>query len=149
MIATNMVSFVRLFAETVPGEYVAAWYTYELVPTSREDDRFGAIGKVLAFLWNGSVGTSESERSHLHEGQAQDAFHKPVVEKTATSLEMHAYIQLIRQPPTSTGAIFHHDNARSHTTRVSQEWIRTITTLPSPARSPDMSPIEHIWDHLR
>ncbi|GFS67687.1 transposable element Tcb2 transposase [Trichonephila clavipes] len=46
-------------------------------------------------------------------------------------------------------AIFQHDNARSHTARVSQDCLRIITTIPWPARSPDLSPIEHIWDHLR
>ncbi|GFW84329.1 transposable element Tcb1 transposase [Trichonephila clavipes] len=30
-----------------------------------------------------------------------------------------------------------------------QVCLRTVTTLPWPARSPDLSPIEHIWDHLR
>ncbi|GFX88447.1 transposable element Tcb1 transposase [Trichonephila clavipes] len=33
--------------------------------------------------------------------------------------------------------------------RVSQDCLRTVTTLPWPARSPDLSPIEHIWNHLR
>ncbi|GFV92720.1 transposable element Tcb1 transposase [Trichonephila clavipes] len=46
------------------------------------------------------------------------------------------------------GAIFQQDNARTHTARVSQVYLRTVTTLPWPARSPDLTPIEHIWDHL-
>ncbi|GFW20304.1 RNase H domain-containing protein [Trichonephila clavipes] len=46
------------------------------------------------------------------------------------------------------GVIFQQDNARPHTARVSQDCLRTVTTLPWPARSPDLSPIEHIWDHL-
>ncbi|GFV67922.1 l-Fucosyltransferase [Trichonephila clavipes] len=46
------------------------------------------------------------------------------------------------------GAIFQQDNARPHTTRVSQDCLRTVTTLPWLARFPDLSPIEHIWDHL-
>ncbi|GFV65882.1 transposable element Tcb2 transposase [Trichonephila clavipes] len=46
------------------------------------------------------------------------------------------------------GAIFQQDNVRSHTARVSQDCLRTVTTLPWPARSPDFSPIKHIWDHL-
>ncbi|GFS52551.1 transposable element Tcb2 transposase [Trichonephila clavipes] len=46
------------------------------------------------------------------------------------------------------GAIFQQDNARPHTARVSQDCLRTIATLPWPARSPDLSPIEHISDHL-
>ncbi|GFV89099.1 transposable element Tcb2 transposase [Trichonephila clavipes] len=46
------------------------------------------------------------------------------------------------------GAIFLQDNARPHTARVSQDCLRKITTLPWLARSPDVSPIEHIWDHF-
>ncbi|GFV86762.1 transposable element Tcb1 transposase [Trichonephila clavipes] len=45
-------------------------------------------------------------------------------------------------------AIFHQYNTRSHTARVSQACFRTVSTLSWPARSPDLSPIEHIWDHL-
>ncbi|GFX72919.1 transposable element Tcb1 transposase [Trichonephila clavipes] len=47
------------------------------------------------------------------------------------------------------GAIFQQYNARSSTARVSQDCLRTVTILPWPARSPNLSPIEHIRDHLR
>ncbi|GFV95277.1 transposable element Tcb1 transposase [Trichonephila clavipes] len=46
------------------------------------------------------------------------------------------------------GAIFQQGNARPHTARVSQDCLHTVTTLPWPAPSPDLSPIEHIWDPL-
>ncbi|GFU75816.1 transposable element Tcb1 transposase [Trichonephila clavipes] len=46
------------------------------------------------------------------------------------------------------GAIFQQDNIRPHTTRVSQDCLRAVTTIPWHARSPDLSQIEHIWDHL-
>ncbi|GFW71351.1 transposable element Tcb2 transposase [Trichonephila clavipes] len=46
------------------------------------------------------------------------------------------------------GAIFQEDNALTHMARVSQDCLRTVTTLPWPAQSPDFSPIEHIWDHF-
>ncbi|GFW21745.1 transposable element Tcb2 transposase [Trichonephila clavipes] len=46
------------------------------------------------------------------------------------------------------GALFQQDNARPHTARVSQDCLRTVTPLPWPARSPDLTPIEPIWDHL-
>ncbi|GFU10749.1 transposable element Tcb1 transposase [Trichonephila clavipes] len=45
-------------------------------------------------------------------------------------------------------AIFQQDNAQHHTARVSQDCLCTVTTLPWFAQSPDLSPIEHIWDHL-
>ncbi|GFX85180.1 transposable element Tcb1 transposase [Trichonephila clavipes] len=46
------------------------------------------------------------------------------------------------------GALFQRDNPRSYTIRVSQDCLRTVATLLWPARSLDLSPIEHIWDHL-
>ncbi|GFX60924.1 transposable element Tcb2 transposase [Trichonephila clavipes] len=46
------------------------------------------------------------------------------------------------------GAIFQQFIVWPHTARVSQDCLRTVTTLPLPAQSPDSSPIELIWDHL-
>ncbi|GFY33889.1 transposable element Tcb2 transposase [Trichonephila clavipes] len=42
------------------------------------------------------------------------------------------------------GAIFQQDNARPHTARVAQDFLRHFQTLPWPARSPDLSPVEHV-----
>ncbi|GFW26627.1 transposable element Tc1 transposase [Trichonephila clavipes] len=47
------------------------------------------------------------------------------------------------------GAIFQQDNARPHTARVSQDFLRHFQTLPRPARSPNLSPVEHVWDQLK
>ncbi|GFT16609.1 transposable element Tcb2 transposase [Trichonephila clavipes] len=54
-------------------------------------------------------------------------------------------LPLIQRLP---GAIFQQDTARPHTARVSQDCLHTVTILSWPGRSPDLSPIEHIWDHL-
>ncbi|GFU38549.1 transposable element Tcb2 transposase [Trichonephila clavipes] len=43
---------------------------------------------------------------------------------------------------------FQQANARSLTTRVSQDCLHTVATLPWHAGSLDLSPIEHIWDRL-
>ncbi|GFU10633.1 transposable element Tc3 transposase [Trichonephila clavipes] len=59
-------------------------------------------------------------------------------------MQPHVFPLLQRLP----GAIFQQDNSLPHMTRVSQDCLRTVTTLPWPARSPDLSPIEHIWGNL-
>ncbi|GFV16112.1 transposable element Tcb2 transposase [Trichonephila clavipes] len=46
------------------------------------------------------------------------------------------------------GTLFQQDNARPYTARVSQDCLCTVTTVHWPSRSPDVSPIEHICDHL-
>ncbi|GFV34465.1 cytochrome P450 4V2 [Trichonephila clavipes] len=47
------------------------------------------------------------------------------------------------------GAIFQQDNARPHTARVSQDFLRHFQTLPWPACCPNLSPVEHVWDQLK
>ncbi|GFY15115.1 transposable element Tcb2 transposase [Trichonephila clavipes] len=47
-----------------------------------------------------------------------------------------------------SGAIFKQGNAQPYTARMSQDCLHTVTILPWSARSPDLSPIKHIWDHL-
>ncbi|GFV68971.1 transposable element Tcb2 transposase [Trichonephila clavipes] len=47
------------------------------------------------------------------------------------------------------GAIFQQDYARPHTSRVAQDFLRHFQILPWPARSPDLSPVEHVWDQLK
>ncbi|GFU14484.1 transposable element Tcb1 transposase [Trichonephila clavipes] len=47
------------------------------------------------------------------------------------------------------GAIFQQDNARPYTARVAQDFLRHFQTLPGPARSFDLSPVEHVCDQLK
>ena len=46
--------------------------------------------------------------------------------------------------------VFQHDNARCHVARVFQNLLNQnhIRVLPWPALSPDLPPIEHLWDEL-
>ncbi|GFW89242.1 DDE_3 domain-containing protein [Trichonephila clavipes] len=46
-------------------------------------------------------------------------------------------------------AIFQKDNARPHTARLAQDFVRHFQTLSWPAHSPDLSPVEHVWDLLK
>ncbi|GFW68350.1 transposable element Tcb2 transposase [Trichonephila clavipes] len=59
-------------------------------------------------------------------------------------LQPHVFPLMQRLP----GAIFQQDSDHPLTARVSQNCLRTVITLPWLARSLDLSPIEHIWDHL-
>ncbi|GFX97759.1 transposable element Tcb1 transposase [Trichonephila clavipes] len=80
----------------------------------------------------------------------------------AFALQRHAtstagvmgYVHDILQPHVLTlmqrlpGAICQQDTSRPHMARVSRDCLGIVTTLPWLARSPDSSPIEHIWDHF-
>ncbi|GFX98868.1 transposable element Tcb1 transposase [Trichonephila clavipes] len=47
------------------------------------------------------------------------------------------------------GAYFQQDNARPHTARFAQDFVRHFQILPRPAHSPNLSPVEHVWDRLK
>ncbi|GFU24746.1 transposable element Tcb2 transposase [Trichonephila clavipes] len=47
------------------------------------------------------------------------------------------------------GAIFQQDNARPHTARVAQDFLRHFLTLPWMAGSPDLSPEEHVGNQQK
>ncbi|UYV84592.1 K02A2.6-like [Cordylochernes scorpioides] len=43
-------------------------------------------------------------------------------------------------------ALYQQDNARPHTARISQQALQDVQMLPWPPYSPELSPIEHVWD---
>ncbi|UYV76484.1 Transposase [Cordylochernes scorpioides] len=43
-------------------------------------------------------------------------------------------------------ALYQQDNARPHTARISQQAMQDVQMLPWSPYSPDLSPIEHVWD---
>ena len=73
-----------------------------------------------------------------------------------SNLSAQGYINQILQPEAVPflqrhgPAILMHDNARRHVARICRQFLNrnNVNVLPWPAVSPDMNPIERIWDYL-
>ena len=101
-----------------------------------EKDRFGG-GSVM--VWGGIMGRRKTNLIVVQGNlNAQGYINKILQPEAVPFLQRHG------------PAILMHDNARPHVARKCRQFLNrnNLNVLPWPTVSPDMNPIEHIWDYL-
>ena len=101
-----------------------------------ERDRFGG-GSVM--VWSGIMGRRKTNLIVVQGNLNAQGYINQILQPEAVPF-------LQRHGP----AILMHDNARPHVARICRQFLNrnNVSVLPWPAVSPDMNPIEHIWDYL-
>ena len=101
-----------------------------------ERARFGC-GSVL--VWGGIMGRRKTNLIVVQGNlNAQGYIYQILQPKAVPFLQRHGPTTLM------------HDNAKPHVARICRQFLNrnNVNVLPWPAVSPDMNPIEHIWDYL-
>ncbi|GFY03630.1 transposable element Tc1 transposase [Trichonephila clavipes] len=95
--------------------------------------------------WRNVVFSDESRFCFFNESQCIRVGHRPG-ERSNPAVTVERPTARQRGIMGLPNAVFQQDNARPHTARISQHALRGVQMLPWSAYSPDLSPIEHMWD---
>ena len=101
-----------------------------------EAHRWGG-GSVM--VW-GAFSYNHRTRLHIFNHTVNAATYRDVLQDHVVPLfQYHPELQL-----------YQHDNARPHTARATTAFLQAnnIAVIPWPSLSPDMAPIEHVWDEI-
>ena len=90
-------------------------------------------------VWGGTMGRRKTNLIVVQGNLSDQGYINKILQPDAVSF-------LRRHGP----AILMHDNARPHVARICRQSLNrnNVKVLPWPAVSPDMNPIEHIWDYI-
>ncbi|UYV67567.1 hypothetical protein LAZ67_5001239 [Cordylochernes scorpioides] len=96
--------------------------------------------------------SSDSRRVRVWRRRGERSNPAAIVERPTGTMTAQRYVDDVLRPvilPYLQGvpnALYQQDNARPHTARISQQALQDVQMLPWPPYSPDLSPIEHVWD---